>query len=49
MVNPVAGVVMVPRDELVMDEEIVVAVAVASNPSHREAFTRRINSLLGRL
>ncbi len=39
MVDPVAGVIMVPRDKLVMDKEIVVAVAVASNPSRREAFT----------
>jgi hypothetical protein len=49
MVDLVADDLRIPRVKLVMDEEIVVAVAVASNPLRRAAFFRRINSMLGHL
>jgi hypothetical protein len=45
----VADDMRILRVKLVWGKEIVVAVAVASSPLHREAFSHRINSMFWHL
>jgi hypothetical protein len=49
MVDFVADDLRTPRVKLVMDKEIVAAVAVASSQLCRAVFSHRINFMLGHL